>query len=260
MFININNLSFSYNKNDCNVLNQVNLSIDKGTITVLLGLNGCGKTTLIKLLAGLLKSTSGSIEYSGLKLADLKIYERSKIFSYVPQKTYIADDYFVRDYLTYGFVNSLKFYEEPTQEQLNKVESIAKEFEITYLLDKRMGQISGGERQIVTIASCIIQDTPIILLDEPTSALDIKNQNIVLTLLKRIAKDGKTIILSSHNANHALFLDSNVALMSDGNITEYGYCKNLITVDKLKSIYGDAVCYSDSLEYREISFKDLNNA
>ena len=213
MYIDIKNLSFKYNKGLDNTIKDLTYSIADGTIVVLLGLNGCGKTTLIKLLAGLLTFEDGQIEYNGNDLRKISIKDRSKFFSYVPQKTYIADDFYVRDYLTYGFVNSLKFYETPKKEQLEKVEVISKELGISYLLDKKMGKISGGERQIVTIASCILQDTPIILLDEPTSALDLKNQNIVLSLLKKITEEGKTIILSSHNPNHALFLKSRVALM-----------------------------------------------
>ena len=85
--------------------------------------------------------------------------------------------------------------------------------------------------------------------------MDIKNQNKVLTVLKEISKEGKTIILSSHNPNHALFLDSNVILMNKGVIAITGIAKDLITVEKLTSIYGEHVCYSDELGYREISFK-----
>ena len=138
---------------------------------------------------------------------------------------------------------------------MEKVQLIAERLGITYLLDKKIGQVSGGERQIVFIACALVQESSIILLDEPTSALDIKNQNKVLSTLKEISKEGKTIILSSHNPNHALFLDSNVVLMNKGIISETGVAKDLITVDKLTSIYGDHVCYSDELGYREISFK-----
>lgn len=254
MKISIKNLSFKYNKKLKNVVDDLSLTIEEGTIMVLLGLNGCGKTTLIKLLAGLLPANTGSIEYDSEDIKNISIKERSKKFAYVPQKTYVADDFYVKDYLTYGFVNALRFYETPKQEQLDKVKSLSEELGITNLLDKKMGKISGGERQIVTIASCLLQDTPIILLDEPTSALDLKNQNLVLTLLNKISKQGKTIILSSHNPNHALFLESNVALMDKGKIIEVGPSKELITVDTLKNIYGGSICYSKELPYDEVSF------
>ena len=255
MSINVQHLSYKYPSGKDDVIKNLNLSIKDGTITVLLGLNGCGKTTFIKLLAGLLKADSGEILYADKKVSGLAMKERSKIFAYVPQKTYSADDYFVKDYLTYGFINSLKFYQTPSSEQLDKVQTISERLSITHLLTKKMGQISGGERQIVSIASCLLQDTPIILLDEPTSALDLKNQNIVLSLLREITKEGKTIILSSHNPNHALFLESNVVLMDKGTIIKQGLCKEIIKVEVLKEIYGENICYSENLNYKEISFQ-----
>ena len=255
MSINVQHLSYKYPSGKDEVIKDLNLSIEDGTITVLLGLNGCGKTTFIKLLAGLLKADSGEILYADKNVFGLSMRERSNIFAYVPQKTYSADDYFVRDYLTYGFINSLKFYQTPSNEQLAKVKDIAERLSITHLLSKKMGQISGGERQIVSIASCLLQDTPIILLDEPTSALDLKNQNIVLSLLREITKEGKTIILSSHNPNHALFLESNVVLMNKGTIIQQGTSKDIVKVEVLKEIYGDNICYSEKLNYKEISFQ-----
>lgn len=256
MPISIKNLSFKYSKNLNNVVDDLSLTIEDSSIMVLLGLNGCGKTTLIKLLAGLLPADAGSIEYDGVDIKNISIRDRSKKFSYVPQKTYVADDFFVRDYLTYGFVNVLKFYETPTEDQMKKVEELSEELGISHLLDKKMGKISGGERQIVTIASCLLQDTPIILLDEPTSALDLKNQNKVLSLLKDVAANKhKTIILSSHNPNHASFLESDVALMDKGKIINVGPSKDLIKIDVLKNIYGEDICYSSDLDYKEISFK-----
>ena len=256
MRIDIKNLSFKYSKNSQKAIDNLTLTIKEGSIMVLLGLNGCGKTTLIKLLAGLIRAEEGTIEFDGIDINNIPIRERSKIFSYVPQKTYIADDFFVRDYLTYGFVNALKFYETPKKEQLEKVSQLANEIGISHLLDKKMGKISGGERQIVTIASCILQDTPIILLDEPTSALDLKNQNIVLSLLKKIASEGKTIVLSTHNPNHTLFLNSKVSLMDQGRIVKEGSSTDLVKIEVLKTIYGDSICYSSDLMYEEISFKD----
>ena len=256
MNIKISNLSFKYDKKAPNpTLDSINLEIKEGTINVLLGLNGCGKTTLIKLLAGLEKPLDGSIQYNDSELKNIKIRERAKIFSYVPQHANVTSDIPIRQYLSYGTTNTLAFYEHPGKEEMEVVEQTAERLNITNLLDKNLGEVSGGELQKVLIACSLIQNTPIMLLDEPTSALDMKNQNMVLSILKEIAKNGKTIILSSHNPNHALFLDANVILMSDSKILEEGSAKELINVDKLTPIYGDHVCISKELGYEEISFK-----
>lgn len=256
MDIKISNLSFKYDKKAAHlILNNVNLEIKEGTINVLLGLNGCGKTTLIKLLAGLEKPVSGVIKYNEKNLKEIKIKERAKIFSYVPQQASVTNDVSVRQYLSYGTTNTLAFYQHPGKEEIKLVEKTAKSLHISHILDKNLGEISGGELQIVLIACSLIQRTPIMILDEPTSALDMKNQNLVLSTLKNIAKEGKTIILSSHNPNHALFLDANAILIQDGVIKETGDAFNLINVEKLKPIYGNHICVSEELDYKEITFK-----
>ena len=256
MSIKISNLSFKYDKKaNNNVLKNINLEIKQGTMNVLLGLNGCGKTTLIKLLAGLEKPNEGTICYGDNDLQTIRIRERAKIFAYVPQQANVTNDIPVRQYLSYGTTNTLAFYEHPGKEEMEKVDAMAERLHITHLLDKNLGEISGGELQIVLIACSLIQDTPILLLDEPTSALDMKNQNLVLSILKEVAKEGKTIVFSSHNPNHALFLDSNVVLMHDGEICGKGSAKELINIEKLMPIYGDHICVSKDLGYEEISFK-----
>lgn len=256
MNIKISNLSFKYDKKAAKtVLNSINMEIKPGSVNVLLGLNGCGKTTLIKLLAGLEKPLEGTIEYDDKNLQTIKIRERSKIFAYVPHQANVTNDIPVRQYLSYGTTNTLAFYEHPGKEEMKRVEAMAERLHISHLLDKNLGEISGGELQIVLIACSLIQNTEILLLDEPTSALDMKNQNLVLSILKDVAKEGKTIILSSHNPNHALYLNSNVVLIHDGVIRDEGPAKELIKVEKLKPIYGDHVCVSNELGYEEISFK-----
>ena len=257
MNIKTSNLSFKYDKKAAKpVLNSINLEIKEGSVNVLLGLNGCGKTTLIKLLAGLEKPTEGTILYDDQDLRTIRIKERAKKFSYVPQQANVTSDVPVRQYLSYGTTNTLAFYEHPGKEEMKLVEDTAEKLHITHLLDKNLGEISGGELQTVLIACSLIQNTPIMLLDEPTSALDMKNQNLVLSILRDIAKEqNKTIVLSSHNPNHALFLDSNVVLIHDGVVREEGPAKELIKVEKLVPIYGDHVCVSKDLGYEEISFK-----
>lgn len=256
MSIKITNLSFKYDKKAAKpVLNSINLEIKPGTVNVLLGLNGCGKTTLIKLLAGLEKPLEGYIEYDNQNLQTIRIKDRAKIFAYVSQQANVTSDIPVRQYLSYGTTNTLAFYDHPGKEEMKRVELVAERLHIFHLLDKNLGEISGGELQIVLIACALIQNTPILLLDEPTSALDLKNQNLVLSILKEVAKEGKTIVLSSHNPNHALYLDSNVVLMHEGKVCDEGLARDLIKVDKLKTIYGSHICETNKLGYIEITFK-----
>lgn len=249
------NLSFRYKKTEKYVLNNIDFSCEKGSVNVFLGLNGSGKTTLIKLLTGLFGRYEGIILLNGRDLKTFSVKERAKVISYVAQRTTVAEDFTVQEYLLFGNVNKMRFYESPTDEDIKRVEDIARRFEIDELLDCKLGEISGGERQIVSICGAIVQETDVIVLDEPTSALDIKNQNKVLSFIKEIAeRENKTFILSSHNPNHALYLNANVFLLQNGNISEYGKAEDIISVEKLKTIYGDKIVYSKDLEYNEISF------
>ena len=256
--IDVKELSFKYQRKGKLVLDKLDFSCEKGTVNVLIGLNGSGKTTLIKILAGLLDNYQGEVFIDSENLRELSIKERAKKMAYVAQRSNSVDDFPVFNYLLFGTVNKMNFYQSPKEEDKKKVLDCAEEFGITYLLDKKLGEISGGERQIVSICAAIVQDTNLVILDEPTSALDIKNQNKVLSLIKQIVQDkGKTFILSSHNPNHALYLDSNVCVLKNGLIADTGRAKDVVTVENLAKVYGNNICYSDELPYREISFQDV---
>lgn len=255
--IDVKNLSFQYQRKGKLVLDKLNFSCEKGTVNVLIGLNGSGKTTLIKTIAGLLENYQGDIFIGSENLKELSIKERAKRMAYVSQRSNAVDDFPVLDYLLFGTVNKMNFYQSPKEEDKKKVLDCAEEFGITHLLDKKLGEISGGERQIVSICGAIVQETDLIILDEPTSALDIKNQHAVLSIIKKIAQEqGKTFILSSHNPNHALYLDSNVLLLKNGTILAQGQAEDIINIETLKNVYGEDICYSAEVLYREISFKD----
>ena len=255
--IDVKELSFKYQKKGKLVLDKLNFSCEKGTVNVLIGLNGSGKTTLIKTIAGLLENYKGEVFIEGADLKGLSIKECAKKMAYVAQRSNAVDDFPVIDYLLFGTVNKMNFYQSPKEEDKKRVLDCAKQFGIMHLLDKKLGEISGGERQIVSICAAIVQDTNLVILDEPTSALDIKNQHAVLSIIKRIAKEqGKTFILSSHNPNHALYLSSNVFLLRHGKILAQGQAEDIINIEALKTVYGEDICYSAELPYKEISFMD----
>ena len=255
--IDVKELSFQYQRKGKLVLDKLNFSCEKGTVNVLIGLNGSGKTTLIKTIAGLLENYQGDVFIDGENLKSLSIKERAKKMAYVSQRSNAVDDFPVLDYLLFGTVNKMNFYQSPKEEDKKKVLDCAKQFGIMHLIDKKLGEISGGERQIVSICAAIVQDTNLVILDEPTSALDIKNQHAVLSIIKKIAKEqGKTFILSSHNPNHSLYLNSNVFLLKSGTIVAQGRAEDIINIEALNTVYGDDICYSVELPYKEISFID----
>jgi len=247
----VDRIAFSYTSID--FIKDLSLDFKPNTINVLIGLNGSGKTTLIKLLAGIFKPFNGSIEINGKNLFDYSFLERSKYISYVAQGINIGDDYLVEEYLSFGLMNTLKFYQAPTLESVMKVKEAADKFGLNDLLSKRMNELSGGEKQIISICRAYIQDTSIMILDEPTSALDIKNQYKVLSILKEVASVGKTIILSTHNPNHALFLNSNAILIDKGKLLMCDDAKRVVKKEILSSIYGDNLKYSKELDYSEIT-------
>ena len=250
------NLSFSYSGGSRAVIDGADFSIEEGTVNLLIGLNGSGKTTLIRILAGLIRGYGGEVLLHGRSLKDIAIPERSRLISYVSQRSDAIGDYLVEEYLLFARVGRHRFL--PSEEDKAIMLRYAEEFGITKLLDRKIDEISGGERQIVAICSAMIQESGIIILDEPTSALDIKNQNVVLSIIKRVAeRDGKTVILSSHNPNHALFLSSNVILVDGGRVESIGDAKDGITVERLSAVYGESICYSADLPYKEITFKPL---
>ena len=254
--IDVKELSFKYQRKGELVLDKLDFSCKKGTVNVLIGLNGSGKTTLIKILAGLLDNYQGEVFIDGKDLKGLSIKERAKKMAYGAQRSNAVDDFPVLDYLLFGTVNKMNFYQSPKEEDKKRVLDCAEEFGITYLLDKKLGEISGGERQIVSICAAIIQDTNLVILDEPTSALDIKNQNKVLSVIKQIAQEqGKTFVLSSHNPNHALYLDSQVFILQKGKIVKSGRSGEMVSVENLQCVYGENLCYSKELQYEEISFR-----
>ena len=255
--IDVKELSFQYQRKGKLVLDKLNFSCEKGTVNVLIGLNGSGKTTLIKTIAGLLENYQGEVFIDGENLKSLSIKERAKKMAYVAQRSNAVNDFPVLDYLLFGTANKMNFYQSPKEEDKKRVLDCAKQFGITHLLDKKLGEISGGERQIVSICAAIVQDTNLVILDESTSALDIKNQHAVLSIIKKIAKEqGKTFILSSHNPNHSLYLNSNVFLLKSGTIVAQGRAEDIINIEALKTVYGDDICYSVELPYKEISFID----
>lgn len=233
--IKIDNLSFSYENKS--VLHNVSLQVDENEVVIILGPNGSGKTTFLKCLLGLLDFKQGGIWYYGKDITQYSKSDLAKTVCFVPQLSAINNNFLARDYIALACTPYLRFYESPSREVYEKIDRLAEDFSAIDLLNRSMQELSGGEQQLISIIKALAQDSPVIVLDEPTSALDYGNQGRFLEYVKKLKMLGKTIIMSSHNPNHAFILKGRVCVIQEGTITYNGLADDIITEQMLNDIY-----------------------
>ena len=222
MTIEIKNLNKNYN----NILavKDLNFKINKGSIVGLLGPNGCGKTTTIGMMLGLIKPTSGSVLINGKNIENendrIKILEKVNFISpYVelPKKLTVEENLKVYGRM-YG-VNNLQ----------NKISNLMKELNLLEFKKRKTGELSSGQKNRVSLAKALINEPEILLLDEPTASLDPDVGDYIRTYIESFAsKKGTTILLASHNMNEVERLCNEVMMMKNGNIIDKGTCSSLI--------------------------------
>ena len=233
----VKSLTFSYPAGDRKVLDKASLQLNKGEILCILGPNGAGKTTLLNCMAGLLKPNAGEIKLCGRRLETMKTKEIAGLVGYVPQLHTPAFDYTVLDFVLMGRAPKTGTFARPGKADESLCLDILRSMGIADLAGKSYLEISGGERQQVLIARAIAQQPLAILFDEPTAHLDYGNQHRVLRRIKDMAQEGFSVIITTHNPDHALLLGDKAAVVSrDGHITQ-GEVRDIITEEKLREVY-----------------------
>lgn len=237
--IQLNGLSFSYGHH-C-VLKGCTAEAEAQMTTVLLGTNGQGKSTLLKCILRLLHCQENMITVYEKKISDYSVRQYARIISYVPQSLSIKNNGIVRDFIVEGRTPYLQGFSLPVKQDYLTGEKYAEEIGVQHLLGKRVSQLSGGELQLVMIARALTQETPIILMDEPMSALDMRNQYEIMRIIQSLQQNGKTILFTSHNPNHAIMLNSNLWILKEGAMFYAGATMSGLTETMLQSIYGKCV-------------------
>ncbi|QKF58152.1 ABC transporter ATP-binding protein [Aliarcobacter lanthieri] len=234
LLIDAKNISFSYQNKE--VLNNINFELHQGDILSLIGKNGCGKTTLLKILLGIYKS-SGNIKILSKNINEYKNKELAKLISYVPQTHQIPFDYTVFDVVLMGRLAYTNLFSNYSK---NDIEITIKNLEkvgILHLKDKIYSQISGGERQLAFIARALTQNAKIIFMDEPVTGLDYGNQLKLLKFLKELSKEGYTFVKTTHYPDHALYASNKVMMLKDGIVLDYGLVDDKLTVENINQLY-----------------------
>jgi len=235
------------------VLGGVSLALRRGEIITLLGPNGCGKTTLLKVINGLLHPSQGRVCINGKEITGFGQAELARLIGYVPQAQRSSFPFSVLDIVLTGRMPHLSVLAQPGQDDVNKSLRALDLVGVSHLASRPYTQISGGERQLVMIARALAQEPGYLLLDEPTSYLDFKNQIHILKMIRGIAhRQEMTVVMTLHDPNHALMFSDEIVLLRklnglDGtsdlkslpsNLVAVGDPYEVMTPENIKDAYG----------------------
>ena len=242
MLYNIRDLHFSYRANGPQVLRGVDLQIREGEILTVLGRNGAGKSTLFSCMLGIKKHQRGTVEIQGRDLSTMTEREIATVVGFVPQSHNPAFSYTVEEFVLMGCAAKIGLLSSPGAKEREKVSQALEKMGIAHLAHRPYTELSGGERQQVTIARAIVGEPKIILFDEPTAHLDFSNQVKVLRIVKKLSEDGFAVAMTTHDPNHALLLGGSTAILgSDGKIL-WGETRSIVTQENLEKVYGPDIC------------------
>jgi len=230
------NISFAY-PSAGNLLTDISFSVDSGDVVCLLGPNGAGKTTLLRCLLGIAKIRTGSISIRGKKIQAISARELAAELAYVPQAATMIFPYRVLDVVVMGRTPHIDITAVPAAKDYAIAQESLAELGILHLADALFSRISGGERQLTLLARALTQRARILIMDEPTASLDYGNQVRILRVIDKMAKQGYSIIMTSHFPNHAFLLCNQVMIMKQGKIVALGSPDAVITDTILSDLY-----------------------
>lgn len=233
------NLSFSYDGGH-NVLENLDLEIKEKKITVLMGANGCGKSTLFKIMTKGLDPDEGKVTMTGEDIGDMRGKEFARRVAIVHQNSTAPPDLTVERLVGYGRSPYLgAFQTTGGEEDTHAIEWAMEVTRVRELRCKSVAELSGGQRQRVWIAMALAQMTDILFLDEPTTYLDIRYQIEILQLVRKLNREyGITIIMVLHDINQAMEYSDVFVGMRDGRIVVEGDPKEVVSSEILYQLYG----------------------
>jgi iron complex transport system ATP-binding protein len=242
MFLNANHVSYTYHRTTgaeaVNALRDVSVRINRGSLTGLIGPNGCGKTTLLKLLAGVLAPDRGSVSLDGRALASMSKRHVARRIAVVPQETHPAFEYTVLEMALMGRHPHLGPFQLEGPADLAIAHEALTATGTSQLAERAFMSLSGGEKQRVVIASALTQSPEVLLLDEPTASLDLGFQLEIGMLLQRLNRQrSATMVMATHDLNLAASLCDTLVLMRDGRVLASGNTPDVLTSAMVRQLY-----------------------
>jgi iron complex transport system ATP-binding protein len=219
----------------------VTFALAPGETLAVLGGNGAGKTTLFRTLLGLLSAQAGSVTIDGESIAKLAPDERARRVAYVPQQHVPSFGFTVLEVVLMGRAPHLRTFDSPGRADHAAARAALASLGIDALGNRRITEVSGGERQLVVLARALAQQAPLLVLDEPTASLDFGNRARVLAEIGRLRARGMTILFSTHEPDQALAHADRALLLADGSVLALDTAARALTAENIEKLYGTPV-------------------
>ncbi len=219
-----------------NVVEDVSVKIQPGTITSFIGPNGAGKSTLLSMVSRLLNADTGEVLLDKNNIKKWKSDEFAKRVSILKQSNYINVRLTIRELVSFGRYPYSKG--RLTAEDEKFVDQAIEYMNLTDMQDKFLDELSGGQKQRAFIAMVIAQDTDFVLLDEPLNNLDMKHSVQIMKILRKLVDElGKTVVIVLHDINFASVYSDRIVALKDGKVVKDGPTNDIINSDALRDIY-----------------------
>ena len=232
----IESLSVDYGSR--RILHDVSLDVKSGEVLALIGPNGAGKSTLIRAVSGVIPIASGNVHTNGDNFEALSTNQRARYVATVPQAVSMPPAFTVWETVLLGRTPYLGFLGQPSKRDEEIARQSLQRVSAIPFIDRRVGELSGGEQQRILLARALCQSTPILLLDEPTAHLDLQYQVSLLELVTKLAhKDNLAVLIALHDLNLAAHYADRIALMVAGNIKAIGKPKEVLQPELIAEAY-----------------------
>lgn len=232
----VNDLRVGYNATE--IVHGASFTVEDGEYACIIGANGCGKTTTLKAVLGMIRPTGGTVTMDGRPTTGLSERELARIFAYIPQVHRPPFPFTVADVVLMGRTPHLATMSRAAQRDRDVAFDAMQRMGVLHLADRSYTDLSGGQRQLVLIARALAQEPKLLVMDEPTASLDFGNQELVLSTMRDLALGGMGVLMVTHDPDHALYCADKVIVMEGGSVVDTGTPEQTITEETLDRIYG----------------------
>lgn len=230
------NLSGGYGNGD--VVKGITCGADAGEVLCLVGPNGCGKTTLFRLILGFLTATGGSVRIGGVEVETLPPGELAKQVAYIPQYHMPVFSYTALEVVMMGRASHFSALQSPGRTDREAAFTALEKLNAVHLANQKYTALSGGQRQMVMIARALCQEARVLIMDEPGAGLDYANQQLLLDIVNELAGNGYCVVMSTHSPEHPAAVAGKVLLMCGGKAAAFGRAEEVIVPELLEGVYG----------------------